>query len=175
MFASLAAWALAATAALQGMPDRPAITVSAAVSLKEALSDIARAYERETNHKVQLNFGATGQLLAQIREGAPVDIFISAADAQKAPDHATPHRKKDGKVEARSWQDIDNIAPAGAMVSTVRDLTQWLRFQLGDGTGAISVLAAGEAPIAGTCMELNGVVRSNDSGYVLEEKSRKVR
>ena len=58
------------------------LTVSAAVSLKEALSDIARAYERETNHKVRLNFGATGQLLAQIREGAPVDIFISAADAQ---------------------------------------------------------------------------------------------
>src|SRR5262245_30894996 len=60
---------------------------------------------------------------------------FSAADAQKAPDHATPHRKKDGKVEARPWQDIDNIAPAGAMVSTARDLTQWLRFQLGDGSG----------------------------------------
>ena len=48
-------------------------------------------------------------------------------------------------------------------------------FQLGDGTGAISVLSAGDAPVAGTCMELNGVVRSNQSGYVLEERSRKVR
>jgi hypothetical protein len=48
-------------------------------------------------------------------------------------------------------------------------------FQLGDGTGAISVLASGEAPVAGTCMELNGVVRSNPNGYVLEERSRKVR
>ena len=48
-------------------------------------------------------------------------------------------------------------------------------FQIGDGTGAISVVAAGEAPVAGTCMELNGVVRSNQNGYVLEERSRKVR
>src|SRR5690242_10026209 len=47
-------------------------------------------------------------------------------------------------------------------------------FQLGDGTGAISVQAAGDAPAAGTCMELNGVVRTNQTGYVLEERSRKV-
>jgi hypothetical protein len=52
-------------------------------------------------------------------------------------------------------------------------------FQLGDGTGAISVLAAGDAPLAGTCMELNGVVQLNNTSgvtrYVLEERSRKVR
>jgi molybdate transport system substrate-binding protein len=58
------------------------VTVSAAVSLKEALGEIAVAYEREKGHKVQLNFGASGQLLAQIREGAPVDLFIPAADLQ---------------------------------------------------------------------------------------------
>ena len=69
------------------------LTVSAAVSLKEALSDIVRAYERETNHKVQLNFGATGQLLAQIREGAPVDLFIAAADAHM--DHAEGQKLTD--------------------------------------------------------------------------------
>jgi hypothetical protein len=51
-------------------------------------------------------------------------------------------------------------------------------FQLGDGTGAIGVLAASEAPVAGTCMELNGVVRINETAgvtrYVLEERERKV-
>jgi hypothetical protein len=51
-------------------------------------------------------------------------------------------------------------------------------FQLGDGTGAISVLAASEAPAAGTCMELNGIVRVNETAgitrYVLEERARKV-
>jgi molybdate transport system substrate-binding protein len=57
------------------------ITVSAAVSLKEALSDIAGAYVKQGGGKVHFNFGATGHLLAQIRLGAPVDGFVSAAES----------------------------------------------------------------------------------------------
>jgi molybdate transport system substrate-binding protein len=57
------------------------ITVSAAVSLKEAMTDVAAAYQQETGRRVRLNFGATGHLLAQIRDGAPVDGFVSAAEA----------------------------------------------------------------------------------------------
>src|SRR5688500_16995585 len=51
------------------------ITVSAAVSLKEALTEVAKAYEKQTGARVNLNFGATGHLLAQVRDGAPVDGF----------------------------------------------------------------------------------------------------
>lgn len=58
------------------------VSVSAAVSLKEAMTEVARQYERGTSKHVQLNFGATGQLLAQIREGAPIDVFIAASDEQ---------------------------------------------------------------------------------------------
>ena len=51
-------------------------------------------------------------------------------------------------------------------------------FQLQDGTGAISVLTAGEAPPPGACMELNGVVRFQETAgnqrYILEERSRKI-
>ena len=57
------------------------ITVSAAVSLKEALTDLASAYEKQGGGKVHHNFGATGHLLAQIRDGAPVDGFVSAAES----------------------------------------------------------------------------------------------
>src|SRR5439155_6452529 len=56
--------------------------ISAAVSLKEALSDVAALYERQTGERIDLNFGASGQLLAQIREGAPVDVLINASDDQ---------------------------------------------------------------------------------------------
>src|SRR6185437_846723 len=58
------------------------ITVSAAVSLKEALTEIGKAYHDQAGDDVQFTFGASGTLAAQIRHGAPVDAFISAADAQ---------------------------------------------------------------------------------------------
>jgi molybdate transport system substrate-binding protein len=60
------------------------ITVSAAVSLKEVLTDVADAYASDGKAKPELNFGATGQLLAQIREGAPVDLFIAASQQRMA-------------------------------------------------------------------------------------------
>jgi molybdate transport system substrate-binding protein len=54
------------------------VTVSAAISLKESLTQIAKDYQAQTGNPVQLNFGASGQLAAQISQGAPVDAFISA-------------------------------------------------------------------------------------------------
>jgi len=58
------------------------INVSAAISLKETLQEIAKQYESDTSEKVDLNFGASGTLAAQIKQGAPVDLFISAANKQ---------------------------------------------------------------------------------------------
>src|SRR5690348_7981077 len=58
------------------------INVAAAISLKDALTTIARQYNADTGDSVEFDFGASGQLMAQIKNGAPVDVFISAADAQ---------------------------------------------------------------------------------------------
>ena len=52
------------------------ITVSAAISLKNAFEEIARLCEsRNSEIKVLFNFGASGDLANQIEGGAPVDIF----------------------------------------------------------------------------------------------------
>ncbi len=59
---------------------------------------------------------------------------FSTRDLEKAGDVATPHLKKAGKVEVISWRNIDNVGPAGSINAGVRDLSKWLRFQLGDGT-----------------------------------------
>jgi molybdate transport system substrate-binding protein len=70
-------------ALLLAAPARPeTITVSAAISLKESLIEIGKAYHDQTGDDVQFTFGASGTLATQIRHGAPVDAFISAADAQ---------------------------------------------------------------------------------------------
>lgn len=58
------------------------ITVSAAISLKEPMEDIAAKFERDTHINVNLNYGGSGVLQRQIEEGAPVDIFISAGKDQ---------------------------------------------------------------------------------------------
>jgi len=56
------------------------ITVSAAISLKNAFEDIAKVFqERNPGAKVLFNFGASGDLARQIEAGAPVDVFASAA------------------------------------------------------------------------------------------------
>ena len=55
------------------------LVVSAAASLTQAFRDIGVAYEKaQPGRKVVFNFAASGALLAQIRQGAPVDVFASA-------------------------------------------------------------------------------------------------
>src|SRR5262249_58358225 len=58
---------------------------------------------------------------------------LSKAEAEKSADHATPHRMKRGKVEVMPWRDLDNIAAAGGINASAREMTNWVRFQLGDG------------------------------------------
>lgn len=65
----------------QGAPAIKPITVSAAVSLTDALTAVAEAYGR-TGGGVRFNFAASNVLARQIVSGAPVDVFISADEAQ---------------------------------------------------------------------------------------------
>lgn len=59
------------------------LTVSAAVSLKDALTNIQSLYQKsQANIKLTYNFGSSGSLQQQIEQGAPVDIFLSAASKQ---------------------------------------------------------------------------------------------
>jgi molybdate transport system substrate-binding protein len=56
------------------------ITVSAAISLKNAFEDLGKIFEEKHPWtKVRFNFGASGDLARQIEAGAPVDVFASAA------------------------------------------------------------------------------------------------
>jgi CubicO group peptidase (beta-lactamase class C family) len=53
----------------------------------------------------------------------------------KAPDYATPHVKTpDGKVITTNWRNLDNIAPAGSVNSSARDMACWLTMQINGGT-----------------------------------------
>lgn len=59
------------------------ILVSAAASLKDSLEAINPGFEKANpSIKVSYNFGASGALQQQIEQGAPADVFISAATKQ---------------------------------------------------------------------------------------------
>lgn len=60
--------------------DKVGLTISAAASLTDALNDIKKAYEAaHANVTLSFNFGASGALQQQIEQGAPADLFLSAA------------------------------------------------------------------------------------------------
>ena len=62
---------------------RTTITVSAAASLQDVIKNIGDTYR--VHHPIvnlAYNFGSSGSLQRQIEQGAPVDIFISAAPQQ---------------------------------------------------------------------------------------------
>lgn len=55
------------------------VVVFAAASLKNALDGVAADFQAETGHTVTISYGGSNQLAKQIIEGAPADIFLSAA------------------------------------------------------------------------------------------------
>jgi molybdate transport system substrate-binding protein len=55
------------------------VTVFAAASLKTALDEIATGWQAETGNSAVLSYGGSAALAKQIMQGAPADVFISAA------------------------------------------------------------------------------------------------
>ena len=54
------------------------MTVFAAASLTDALTEIAADYERDEGTRVRLSFGASGAVARQVEAGAPADVVILA-------------------------------------------------------------------------------------------------
>lgn len=67
---------------LSGSPNTNELTVSAAVSLKDAFNEIAELSEQRNGMKIHFNYGASGALQKQIETGAPADVFASAGAKQ---------------------------------------------------------------------------------------------
>jgi molybdate transport system substrate-binding protein len=64
-------------------PPSAELTISAAISLKDALDSARQLYISEHRDvRLAMNYGASGTLQLQIEQGAPVDIYISAGSEQ---------------------------------------------------------------------------------------------
>jgi len=60
------------------------VTVAVAANFTAPMKQIAADFEKETGHKVLLSFGASGKFYAQIKNGAPFHLFLSADDEKPA-------------------------------------------------------------------------------------------
>ena len=56
------------------------VTVAVAANFTAPMQKIAQAFEQDTGHKALLAFGATGKFYAQIKNGAPFAVLLSADD-----------------------------------------------------------------------------------------------
>lgn len=105
--------------------------VAAAASLRVALDEIAALFEKKNGSKIKISYGATGNLVRQIEEGAPFELFLAADEASVA------RLEKNGKTEGPTAALVDGrlavVAPAGGAVKVDADLAG-LKQALADGT-----------------------------------------
>jgi len=117
------------------------VVVFAAASLKTALDAVAADFTAATGHRVTISYAGSGQLARQIIEGAPADIFLSAAVTwMDAVDH-------EGLVVP--GQRVDLLGNALVLIAHGTDAAQMpigpgfdLAGRLGDGRLAMALLDA---------------------------------
>lgn len=60
------------------------VQVAVAANFTAPIQAIAKDFEKDTGHKLVASFGATGQFYAQIKNGAPFEVFLAADDSTPA-------------------------------------------------------------------------------------------
>lgn len=81
--------------------DTVELTISAAASLQESLQEIAAVFEQKNpGIRITFNFGSSGALARQISQGAPADLFFSAAE-----DKFTQVKEK-GLIDEDAWANL---------------------------------------------------------------------
>lgn len=97
----------------------PTITVFAAASTTEAITDLATAYATTHGIRVVVSVGGSGMLARQIEAGAPADCFLSADEAWM------DHLARAQALQPQTRRDLLGnalvvIAPAGAPAPAIR-------------------------------------------------------
>ena len=99
------------------------LTISVAASLADVVTDLVKRYEAAGGGSVQINTGGSGALARQIAAGAPVDLFISADEAQMAVAAKSGRIIPDTQVTLLTNQLVVIVPEtATAVVSQPRDL-----------------------------------------------------
>jgi len=72
------------TALLAGAAHADTVSVAVAANFTAPMQKIAAEFAKDTGHKAELSFGATGKFYAQISNGAPFGVLLAADDTTPA-------------------------------------------------------------------------------------------
>ncbi len=113
---------LAAIANTTLAQSKTSLTISAAASLKDALVEVEAAYQKsQPNVEFSNNFAGSGTLATQIDQGAPVDVFLSAA-ARQMDDLETKSLLAPGSRRNLLRNTLVLIAPLDSKLSDFKGL-----------------------------------------------------
>ena len=72
------------TLVTSGFASADEVQVAVAANFTAPMKMIAAEFEKDSGHKVQLSFGSTGKLYAQIKNGAPFEVMLAADEKTPA-------------------------------------------------------------------------------------------
>jgi molybdate transport system substrate-binding protein len=107
-----------------GEPPQKTLTVFAAASLKGPFTEIGKQFEAENDDvTVRFNFAGSSDLVAQIQQGAPADVFASADTTNM--DKALAAGLVDGKAQDFATNTLEIVTPPDnpANINSLDDLT----------------------------------------------------
>ncbi|MEO7271461.1 MAG: molybdate ABC transporter substrate-binding protein [Vicinamibacterales bacterium] len=111
-------------AMLSGPPPPPVVTVSAAISLTDALEEVGLAYRASGGGEVRFNFAGSNVLARQIVNGAPVDLFVSADDAQMAVVEEAGALAPGTRIDLLRNQLAVVLSSSAPAITTIQELAQ---------------------------------------------------
>lgn len=98
------------------------VVVATAANVQFVMQELQKVFEQDSGIKLELVVSSSGKLTAQIREGAPFDVFVSADTRYPQEIHTNGGSDAAPKVYARGalvlWSRDSTVAPQLASLSS---------------------------------------------------------
>ena len=144
------------------------ITVSAAASLTDSFTALAKAFRvANPKVKVRLNFGSTSTLVAQIRSGAPSDVIAAADLASVAKLLTSRHVVAGPRVFARNSMAVAVKPGNPKKVKSIRDLSRLNTIAMCGKAAPCGVYASTVLARAGVIVKESNITRGVDAKATL--------
>ncbi len=99
------------------------VRVAVAANFRSAMLEIAEKFEETHEHQVTLSTGSSGQLFAQISNGAPYDLFLSADQDRPAKLVEAGLAQPDSRITYATGRLYLLLPATGSIQSEVPDLS----------------------------------------------------